>query len=88
MIFTYRNLLTTAMMAATLAAAPAALAAEPPAATTVVTVYVNAHGGGSIAKEANESHAKMEKDGWRFADLEVHAENGDTEGVWITYVKP
>jgi len=88
MISAYRNLLNAAVMAATLATAPAALAAEPPKATTVVTVYINAHGGGSIAKEANASHAKMEKEGWRFADLEVHGENGDTEGVWITYVKP
>jgi hypothetical protein len=83
----HRKLLAAAVMAATLAAAPAALAAEPPKATTVVTVYINAHGGGSIARETNESHAKMEKEGWRFADLEVHAENGDTEGVWVTYVK-
>ncbi len=88
MISAYRNLLTAAAMAATLATAPAALAAEPPEATTVVTVYINAHGGNSIAREANETHAKMEKEGWRFADLEVHAENGDTEGAWITYVKP
>jgi hypothetical protein len=88
MISAYRNLLTAAVMATTLATAPAALAADPPKATTVVTVYINAHGGNSIAKEANESHAKMEKDGWRFESLEVHGENGDTEGVWITYVKP
>ena len=33
-------------------------------------------------------HAKMEKDGWRFADLEAQTENGDTEGVWLTYTKP
>jgi len=88
MISAYHKLLTAAAMAATLAAAPAARAAEPPKATTVVTVYINAHGGNSIAKETNESHAKMEKDGWLFADLAVHDENGDTEGVWITYVKP
>jgi len=30
----------------------------------------------------------MEKDGWRFADLETNSENGDTEGFWLTYTKP
>jgi hypothetical protein len=29
----------------------------------------------------------MEKDGWRFANLEVHTENGDTKGAWVTYTK-
>ena len=83
----YRKLLAAAVMASALAAAPVGRAADGPAAKTAVTVYVNAHGGSTIAKKVNETHAKMEKDGWRFADLEVHAENGDTEGVWITYVK-
>ena len=40
------------------------------------------------AKDVNEMHAKMEKDGWRFADLEAQTENGDTEGIWLTYTKP
>jgi predicted secreted Zn-dependent protease len=53
----------------------------------VVTVYVSAHGGSAMAKKMNESHAKMEAEGWRFADFEIHTENADTEGALITYVK-
>ncbi len=88
MISAYRNLLTAAMMATTLAAAPLAMAKdEPKPATTMVTVYISGHGGSSITKKLNESHATMEKDGWRFANLEVHTENGDTEGAWVTYTK-
>jgi hypothetical protein len=40
-----------------------------------------------MAKKLNETHVSMEAKGWRFADMEVHAENGDTEGAWVTYVK-
>jgi len=29
----------------------------------------------------------MEKDGWRFADLEVYTENGDMQGIFVTYVR-
>lgn len=83
-----RNLLTAAAMTASLAVAPLALAKDAPApATTMVTVYVSAHGGSEVTKKANESHAKMEAEGWRFANLTIHTENGDTEGAWITYVK-
>ncbi|MBP6514772.1 MAG: hypothetical protein KA224_06300 [Steroidobacteraceae bacterium] len=84
----FRKLLTATVMATALVAAPLALAKDDaPAATTMVTVYVSAHGGSGMAKEANASHAKMEAQGWRFANFTVHAENGDTEGAWITYVK-
>jgi len=40
-----------------------------------------------VAKDVNELHAKMEKDGWRFASMVAHTENGDTEGVWVTYTR-
>jgi predicted outer membrane protein len=56
-------------------------------ADTMITVYISAHGGSSIAKKANETHVKMEAAGWRFANMEVHTENADTEGAWLTYVK-
>ncbi|MEX2150106.1 MAG: hypothetical protein WD793_07815 [Steroidobacteraceae bacterium] len=59
--------------------------AEKPAA---LTVHIDGHGGGSIARKLNEMHAQMARDGWQFADMEPHIENGDTEGVWITYTKP
>jgi hypothetical protein len=39
-------------------------------------------------QKLNEMHSQMARDGWQFADMEPHTENGDTEGVWITYTKP
>lgn len=40
----------------------------------------------SLAK-VNELHAKMEQQGWKFADLQIHSENSDTKGVLVTYTK-
>ena len=40
-----------------------------------------------MAKDINEMHIAMEAKGWRFADMEVHTENSDTEGAWVTYVR-
>ena len=75
-------------LAASLAATPA-IAAEPPAGAKTVTVYLGTSLGKKMAaKDINEMHAKMEKDGWRFVDLEAQLENGDTEGVWLTYTRP
>lgn len=73
--------------ATALVAAPATNAAKETSPATVVTVYISAHGGSSIASKINEMHKTMEAQGWRFADMEVHTENADTEGAWITYVK-
>ena len=74
---------------AVLAAAPLVATAkdEAPKAANVITMYVAGHGGSSLTKEMNELHGKMEQQGWRFADMEVHTENGDTEGFWVTYTK-
>jgi ABC-type sugar transport system substrate-binding protein len=83
----------TGALAATLAAAflvvaPVAVAKdEKPVATTMTTVYVTGHGGSEIARKVAELHGKMEQQGWKFADMEVHTENGDTKGAWITYTK-
>ena len=83
------NLLAAVTLSAALAAAPAALAADQPAPTVAVTVYISMHyGKNSAAKDINAMHAKMEKDGWRFADMETNSENGDTEGFWLTYTRP
>jgi hypothetical protein len=78
----------TAGLSAALASAkddaePVAMAAAP-----ATTVYLSGHVGGGTAKKLDEMHAKMAKDGWHFADMEVHTENSDTEGLWITYTKP
>ena len=76
-------------LAAVLAAVPVALAADQAAPITVVTVYIGMNfGKKSAAKDINEMHEKMAKDGWRFADMEGNLENGDTEGFWLTYIKP
>jgi hypothetical protein len=84
----FTGALAATLAAAILVAAPAALAKdEPPKATTMVTVYVSGHGGSELARKVGESHNKMEQQGWKFADMEVHTENGDTEGFWITYTK-
>ena len=85
----FRKLFATATLATAMVTAPAAQAADPPMPTTTVTVYVGMPLGKKAgAKDVNAMHAKMEKDGWRFADLESNNENGDTEGVWLTYTKP
>ena len=82
-----KQLLAAVVTATTLVAAPATIAAKQTSPATVVTVYVSAHGGSSIASKVNEMHKTMDAQGWRFADMEIHTENADTEGVWITYVK-
>ena len=82
-----KQLLAAVITATALIAAPATNAAKETGPATMVTVYINAHGGSSIASKINEMHKSMEAQGWRFADMEVHSENSDTEGVWITYVK-
>jgi len=70
-----------------LLATPAARAADKARAETIITVYVNAHTGHGLEKDVNALHARMEQEGWKFADLEPHLENGDTEGAWVTYTK-
>jgi hypothetical protein len=74
-----------AMAGATLV--PRSLAADQDKAVNVVTIHVKAHTGSGVAKGVNELHAKMEKEGWRFASMVAHYENGDTEGVWVTYTR-
>jgi hypothetical protein len=85
----FQHALAATVAAAVLSAAPLAAVAkdEAPKAANVTTVYVSGHGGSTLAKEINELHGKMEQQGWKFADMEVHTENGDTEGFWITYTK-
>jgi hypothetical protein len=83
-----KQTLAAAIATAVLVAAPAGAAdKKKETADTIMTVYVSAHGGKEMAKDINASHAAMEAQGWRFADLEIHTENGDTEGAWITYTK-
>lgn len=82
-----RQLLAAAICATALIAAPSFAEKKKEMADNVVTVYISGHGGSTLAKKINESHVKMEAAGWRFADMEIHTENSDTEGVLLTYVK-
>ena len=78
-----------AVIATALFVAQAAFASEPAAPAKTVTVYVGmTFGKKKAAEEINATHVKMEKDGWRFADMETNTENGDTEGFWVTYTRP
>ena len=74
-------------MTAALATTPQALAKDDQGAAMTNTVYVEGHLGSGLAKQIDETHEKMEKRGWRFVDMEAHVENGDTQGIWVTYIK-
>jgi len=76
-----------AMLAAWLVLPPAQASEKHPEARHVITVHIDGHLGSGLARKTNEMHAKMEEEGWRFASLAVHTENGDTEGLWVTYVR-
>jgi len=76
-----------AALACTLVLAPAQAAEKDHEARHTITVHIGGHLGNGLAKDANEMHAKMEAEGWRFVSLAVHTENGDTEGLWVTYVR-
>jgi len=76
-----------AVLAAGLAFAPAQASDRQQEARHVITVHIDGHLGSGLARKTNDMHAKMEAEGWRFASLAVHTENGDTEGLWVTYVR-
>ena len=83
-----RTLVVAAAAVLTLGAAiPVEAADKAPPAKTMITIHVNGHLGKGLAREVNELHGKMEAEGWRFASLVPHTENGDTEGLWVTYVR-
>jgi hypothetical protein len=55
-------------------------AAAPPA---ILTIYISEHG--SSVKEINDAHYKYYAQGYRFAGMTSHNENGDHRGLWVTY---
>ncbi len=75
-----------ALVVGVLAAQPA-VAAEPEAAKLTTTVFVNKGNASSVTKALNKLHAKMELEGWTYADMEVYTEDGDLEGIFVTYVR-
>jgi hypothetical protein len=80
-------MLTGLILAATLVAPAEARDKDRPKAEKVITVYLGAHTGRGIEREINDLHGRMEREGWRFAQMVPHVENSDTEGVWVTYVR-
>ena len=40
------------------------------------------------AANMTRRHAEMAEQGWRFADSAIYTENGDLEGLFLTYVRP
>lgn len=76
-----------AVLAATASVQPA-LAAEPAAATTMTTVFVNKGSSSSVTKALNKLHAEMEAAGWAYGSMSVYTEDGDLQGIFVTYVRP
>jgi hypothetical protein len=62
-------------------------AAADDAGATAKTVWVDGKGQSSMASDVSKMHAKMNAEGWRFADLEVYTEDGDMKGMFVTYVR-
>jgi hypothetical protein len=67
--------------------APLAAAADAESATNTRTVFIDKGSAGSVVKALNKSHAKMEADGWTYVDMGVYTEDGDLEGIFVTYVR-
>ncbi len=40
-----------------------------------------------MTKAINKMHAKMEAEGWIYKDMGVYTEDGDLQGVFVTYVR-
>jgi hypothetical protein len=58
---------------------------QPAAPPAILTIYIDEHG--SSVKRVNEAHNKYYAEGYRFAAITAHQENGDHKGLWITYVR-
>ena len=57
----------------------------PPAA---VTIFVNkGMSGKSVADALNKMHADWYAKGYTFSAMESYIEDGDLEGMWVTYVR-
>ena len=57
----------------------------PPAA---VTIFVNkTMSGSSLAEALNKEHVKWNEKGYTFAAMDSYIEDGDLQGMWVTYTK-
>jgi hypothetical protein len=70
-------------------AATVNVAAEkaPKEASGIRTLFVEKGSASSVLKAINVLHAKMEAEGWSYRDMSVYTEDGDLEGVFVTYVR-
>ena len=61
--------------------------AQDKAPATIKTVWLDGKGQSSMADKVNKLHAEMAAKGWTFASLEVYTEDGDMQGLFVTYVR-
>ena len=80
-----KAILTAAIAALSLASGLAH--AEDKAPATIKTVWLDGKGQSSMADKVNKLHAEMAAKGWKFASLEVYTEDGDMQGLFVTYVR-
>ena len=62
-------------------------AADPAPAKTMITVFVDKGSSSAVTKAINKMHARMEAEGWTYRDMGVYTEDGDLQGVFVTYVR-
>ena len=72
---------------ATLSLASGLALAEDKAPATIKTMWLDGKGQSSMADKLNKMHADMAAKGWKFASLEVYTEDGDMQGLFVTYVR-
>jgi hypothetical protein len=60
---------------------------SPQEAKGIRTLFVEKGSASSVLKAINALHAKMEAQGWRYQDMSVYTEDGDLEGVFVTYTR-
>jgi hypothetical protein len=83
-----RKFLSAAAAAALLAGSVCVAADKPPQeAQSIRTLFVNKGSASAVLKSINALHAKMEAEGWKYQDMSVYTEDGDLEGVFVTYVR-
>lgn len=80
-----KKILAASVAALSLLAAGAAGAADKKPPPTIKTVWLGGKGQSSMADSVNKLHAEMAAKGWRFVDLDIYTENGDMQGMFVTY---
>lgn len=83
-----RNLLWAAIATALIATTAGNAADKAPTeANGIRTLFVEKGSASAVLKAINALHAKMEAEGWSYRDMSVYTEDGDLEGVFVTYVR-